>query len=74
MKLRVIRGNRFGNKPTLHWEKILARNLNNLCLARDRRAEDLAARHFFPAAVLRWRRLIAVTVHLLRRGMRVDSD
>jgi hypothetical protein len=73
-QLFLIRENHLGNNPVLDRKKILARNLNNLRLACERRAEHLAARHFFLAALLRRRRLTAVTMCSRHRRLRLGHD
>jgi hypothetical protein len=74
MKARFIWGNYLGDNPVLDWKKILARDLNNLSLASERRTEHLAARHFLFATLLRWRRLITVTMHWRHRVLLFGSD
>jgi hypothetical protein len=73
MQLRFISEKYLGDNPALDWKKILARNLNNLRLASKRRAKHLAARHLVIAALLRWRRLTAMTMHS-RCQLRLGHD
>jgi len=63
MKLRFVGKNYLGDNGDLRRQKIFTRNLNNLRITRDGCPEKLATRHFFLAALLRWRWLISVTTH-----------
>lgn len=74
MKLRFISENYLGDNPVWDWKKILARNLNSLSLAGEGRAQHLAARHLLFAALLRRRRLTAVTMHFWHWRLRFRLD
>jgi len=52
MQLHFISEKYLGYNPALDWKKILARNLNNLSLASERRTKHLAARHLLIASLL----------------------
>ena len=51
MKVHFMYEVYFGSDPALDWKEIVDSNFNDLRLARHCCAEDLAARHFFPAAL-----------------------
>ena len=72
--VRLFRENIKAAEIRLYRESREIERRDRVCELNKRRTQNLATRRLFITALLRWRRLTAMTMHLCRRRLHLGSD